>query len=161
MKLKTNLGFSEMNTRMRQSLVSNPLACTGCRICETTCSLIKTGAIAFDMARLHIDRFPFEGRFVPHVCHQCSIPYCLNACPAEAIGISEKNGAVLIDNEGCDGCGLCREACPYGMIVFDEEEKKAFKCDLCGGHPQCVKFCPMNALGMASFGAKESAKELG
>jgi Fe-S-cluster-containing hydrogenase component 2 len=37
------------------------------------------------------------------------------------------------------------------MIVFDEEQKKAFKCDFCGGNPQCVKICPMHALGIVSF----------
>jgi len=79
----------------------------------------------------------------------------MNACPVEAIGISEKDGLVLIDKERCNGCGSCQEACPYGMIVFDEVEKRASKCDLCGGRPQCVKACPMNALGIASFGPKE------
>lgn len=155
MKLMTNLAFTAMNTRLRQSLVANPSACTGCRTCETACSLVKTGEISPDLARLHIDRDPFEGRFIPKVCHQCSIPYCLNACPVEAIGISERDGVVLINKEGCNGCGLCREACPYGMILLGEEEKKAAKCDLCGGNPQCVKACPMNALGIASFKAKE------
>jgi anaerobic carbon-monoxide dehydrogenase iron sulfur subunit len=155
MKLVTDLTFSEKNTRTRRSLVANPLSCTGCRICETTCSLIKTGQIRPELARLHIDREPFEGRFVPNVCHHCSIPYCMNACPVEAIGISEKDGLVLIEKERCNGCGSCREACPYGMILFDGVEKKASKCDLCGGHPQCVKACPMNALGIASFEPKE------
>lgn len=155
MKMVTNLSPSETNSRMRESLVANPLACTGCRTCETVCSLIKTGSIIPELARLHIERNPFEGQFVPRVCYQCSIPYCLNVCPVEAIGISETNGAVVIDKEQCTGCGLCQEACPYGMIIFDEQEKKAFKCDLCGGNPQCVKACPMHALGLAHFGAKE------
>ena len=152
MKLMTNLGLSEMNMRLRQSLVANPTACTGCLTCETACSLMKTGQIFPAMARIHIDRDPFEGRFIPNVCHQCSIPYCLNACPVNAIGISEKTGAVLIDREKCVGCKSCQRACPYGMIVFDEEGEKSFKCDLCGGNPQCVKLCPTHALGMAHFG---------
>jgi Fe-S-cluster-containing hydrogenase component 2 len=154
MKLMMNSGFSEINTRTRQSLVANPLACTGCRTCEVICSLIKTGHICPEIARLHIDRDPFEGRFVPNVCHQCSIPYCLNACPVDAIGITEKFGVVIIDSEKCTGCGLCQKACPYGMIILEEEQKKGFKCDLCGGNPQCVKACPMNALGIAYFGAR-------
>lgn len=154
MKLAMNLGFSEMNIRRRQSLVSNPLACTGCQTCEAACSLIKTGQIFLDVARLHIDRDPFEGRFIPNICHQCSIPFCLNACPVEAIGISEKNGVVVIDKEKCVGCQSCQKACPYGMIVYEEEQKKSFKCDLCGGKPLCVKLCPMHALGVAFFGER-------
>jgi len=155
MKLIMDMGFTDLNTRMRQCLVANPPACTGCRTCEAVCSLIKTGQIFLDRARLRIDRDPFEGKFVPRVCHQCSIPYCLNACPKEAIGISEKDGTVFIDGGKCDGCASCREACPYGMIRIDNEQKKAFKCDLCGGHPQCLKLCPMNALGMAFFKGRE------
>ncbi len=155
MKWVTNLTFSETNARMRKSLVANPSACTGCRTCETICSLLKTGQIRPERAKLHIDRFPFEGRFVPNVCHHCSIPYCMRACPVEAIGISEKDGVVLIDKGKCNGCERCREACPYGMIVFDEVEGRASKCDFCGGHPQCVKACPMNALGIASFESRE------
>ncbi len=157
MKMTIPQTFSETNTRSRKSVVANSLACTGCRTCETVCSLIKTGRIFPEEARLHIDRQPFEGRFVQAVCHQCSIPYCLNACPVDAIGISSKTGAVLIDEKTCDGCGLCQEACPYGMILFDEHEQKAYKCDLCGGQPQCVKVCPMNALGIAYF-EKEVSK---
>ncbi|MBW1700153.1 MAG: 4Fe-4S dicluster domain-containing protein [Deltaproteobacteria bacterium] len=144
--------FSGINTRRRQSLVANPHACTGCRTCEAICSLIKTGAIAPDMARIGIDRRPFKGEFVQRICLQCSIPYCLNACPVGAIRISNKIGTVLIDKHTCDGCGLCKAACPYGVIVIDTETEKAYKCDLCNGKPQCVKSCPMNALGIAVFG---------
>ena len=155
MKFMTNLSFSEMNTRMRQSLVANELACTGCRTCEAVCSLIKIGHICPDNARLFIDRQPFEGLFKPNVCKQCSVPYCLIACPVEAIGVSPKNGTLVIDQGKCNGCGLCQKACPYDMITFDGEQKKAFKCDLCGGNPQCVRVCPMNALGVAYFGDRE------
>jgi carbon-monoxide dehydrogenase iron sulfur subunit len=152
--LITDLRFSEMNSRLRQSLVANPTACTGCLTCETACSLMKTGHIFPAMARIRIDRDPFEGRFVPNICHQCSDPYCLKACPVGAIGISRRNGAVLIDRKKCVGCKSCQRACPYGMIVFDEEGEKSFKCDLCGGNPQCIKACPTHALGMAYFGGK-------
>ena len=142
MKLIMDMGFAALNTRIRQCLVANPPSCTGCRTCEAVCSLIKTGHIFLDGARLRIDRDPFEGRFVPQVCHQCSTPYCMSTCPKEAIGISEKDGTVLIDKEKCDGCALCRKACPFGMIRIDDEQKKAFKCDLCGGIPNASKHAP-------------------
>jgi Fe-S-cluster-containing dehydrogenase component len=157
MKMMVPRTFSETNTRSRKSVAANSLACTGCRTCETVCSLLKTGRIFPEFARLQIHRQPFEGRFVQTVCHQCSIPYCLNACPVGAMGISPKSGAVLIDEKTCDGCGLCKAACPYGMIIFDDDRQKAYKCDLCGGRPQCVNVCPMNALGIVYF-EKEVSK---
>ena len=32
------------------------------------------------------------------------------------------------------------------MTTFDEETKKAQKCHLCNGDPECVKACPTGAL---------------
>jgi len=37
-------------------------------------------------------------------------------------------------------------ACQFGMIRIDPETKQAFKCDLCGGDPQCAKWCPTGAI---------------
>ena len=151
-----DFNFTEINTRTRRSLVANPQACTGCRTCEMTCALFKTGTITPDRSRIRIERFPFEGRYRPHVCRQCSMPHCMRACPEQAVGISEKNGVVLIRAQKCTGCGLCVQACPYGMIVLDRSvPAKAVKCDLCGGKPQCLQSCPMNALGVVEFKNRE------
>ncbi len=41
--------------------------------------------------------------------------------------------------------GLCVTACPQypnSAVRVIPATKKAIKCDLCGGDPQCVKFCP-------------------
>jgi Fe-S-cluster-containing dehydrogenase component len=64
--------------------------------------LIKTRQLDLDRARLHVDRGRFEGRFVPKICHRGPIPYGLNACPVDAIRISEKNGTVIITGEPLD-----------------------------------------------------------
>jgi len=154
MNLRRDLTFSELNMRPRQSLVANPEACTGCRTCETVCSLVKVGRIQPESARLRVEREPFEGLFRPHVCRQCSTPHCLRACPEKAIGISPKTGAVIIDRSKCQGCGSCAEACPFGMIVFQAEEGQAAKCDLCGGQPNCLRVCPTSALGLVFFGPR-------
>ncbi|MFR4149262.1 MAG: 4Fe-4S binding protein [Sutterella wadsworthensis] len=49
-----------------------------------------------------------------------------------------KTGARRVDKEKCIGCHLCEKACPWGMMTFDVEEKKASKCFLCDGEPKCV-----------------------
>ena len=67
MNFLSGLGFSELNTRPRQSLVTNLDSCTGCQSCQTICSMIKTGRIDPEVARLKVDRDPFEGRFHPQV----------------------------------------------------------------------------------------------
>jgi len=37
-------------------------------------------------------------------------------------------------------------ACPYGNISIHKDERKMLKCDLCGGDPECVKFCATGAI---------------
>ena len=34
--------------------------------------------------------------------------------------------------------------CPYGVIHCQDDVAR--KCDLCGGDPECVRFCPTDAL---------------
>ena len=43
----------------------------------------------------------------------------------------------------CVQCGKCAEACPFGLIVKDENTPYSSKCTACG---ICVKACPMELL---------------
>jgi len=36
--------------------------------------------------------------------------------------------------------------CPFGAISYNAMDGKIIKCDLCGGEPQCVRFCDVKAL---------------
>jgi carbon-monoxide dehydrogenase iron sulfur subunit len=83
---------------------------------------------------------------IPWTCLHCEQAWCLEVCPAGAIGRSASTGAVEIDAEACAGCKMYLLACPYGAIRFDAQARVARKCDLCGGDPQCVKFCISGAL---------------
>ena len=38
--------------------------------------------------------------------------------------------------------------------------KKVFKCDLCGGDPKCVKYCPGGALSFEDPDARDVRKKL-
>jgi Fe-S-cluster-containing hydrogenase component 2 len=124
----------------------NPENCAGCRTCMAVCSLYHEGVVNPELARMQvivpsIDIFEVEG----YTCKQCEGPECLYACPTEAIHIDEVTGARVIDEEKCIGCRLCLEACPQypnSPIRYDPEREICIKCDLCGGEPLCVKFCP-------------------
>lgn len=37
-------------------------------------------------------------------------------------------------------------ACPFGAIGQEPETRKMIKCDLCGGEPKCVRWCPNEAI---------------
>jgi carbon-monoxide dehydrogenase iron sulfur subunit len=144
--------YSKLHFRRRKSLTVNPKVCSGCRTCEVICSLGHEGAIDLERSRLYVRTNPFKGLFAPVICRQCSDAPCLQACPVSAIRIDQELGTVMIDPNRCDGCRLCQEACPYHVIRIDQDSSKALKCDLCRGDPQCVQWCPTNALGVAEFG---------
>jgi Fe-S-cluster-containing hydrogenase component 2 len=46
---------------------------------------------------------------------------------------------VKINYDECIGCEACVQACPFGAIIALED--KVVKCELCGGSPQCVRYC--------------------
>ena len=151
------LDFTEVHFRKRKALFANAKTCSGCRTCETICSLTQEGMIDLERSRILIRANPFRGSFLPMICHQCSDAPCLYACPESAIEIERSNGVVVIHQGKCTGCRFCEGACPFKAIRFDEERNRAFKCDFCNGDPECVKWCPVNALGITQFGG-ETAK---
>ncbi len=127
--------------------VRAPEACTGCRICEMTCSLGKDGGeINPRSSRIRIVDEPEKGRMVPAVCRQCSKAPCIAACRSGALSRHHQSGAIIVDPQECSGCSLCIEACPYGAISLDSEGGTALVCDLCGGSPRCVELCMNHTL---------------
>ena len=121
-------------------------ACTGCRICETFCSLHHEGAIWVEQARIRVLAQDDGGPFSPIVCHQCQDAPCAAACPVEAITVDSRTGAVLVDHDECLFCGDCAHACPYGAVFLEEERELTLICDLCGGEPRCVPVCPKDVI---------------
>lgn len=123
--------------------------CTGCRLCELICSYHNFGVYSLAKSRIKILYYP-PGFDVPTLCHHCDDPKCLLACSQSAI--SKQKGLVVINEDLCDGCGKCVDACPYDGIFLDPANEKAIICILCG---QCVKECPTGCLTF------ENAKEDG
>ncbi len=128
--------------------------CTGCGICMLACSEQNFGGYNPRYAVMNIITMQDEIFEEPIMCNQCTNAACMRVCPVEAINTKTINlvtkdetiqtTVVSIDKEKCTGCGLCKEYCPRGVIVINEN--KAHKCELCHESPQCVKTCPKNAL---------------
>lgn len=145
-------------------LICDPNLCVACHRCELACTEFNEGKADPRLARIKITRnvmfghagtnvYPptkgiwGDGIVVQDTCRQCAHPTpCANACPQGAIVVDPKTGARRVDKEKCIGCHLCEKACPWGMMTFDVEEKKASKCFLCDGEPKCVKHCPAAAI---------------
>ena len=54
-----------------------------------------------------------------------------------------------MDEDKCNGCGWCIEACDYGAITLHPDTRKVIVCDICNGEPECVQFCPEGALNLS------------
>lgn len=118
-----------------------PHLCDGCRLCELACSLAKTGQVNPYLGRIRVVRDKDAGAY-PHYCRHCTSPPCLGACPIpEAMLRDPVTGAVAIRQEQCIGCLACLEACPFHAIWVGPG-RELLKCDLCGGDPVCVRYCP-------------------
>lgn len=61
---------------------------------------------------------------------------------------------IHIDEDKCNGCGLCSRACHEGAIGIVNGKAKLLRDDYCDGMGDCLPACPMNAL---SFEEREAA----
>lgn len=102
--------------------------------------------------------------FIPRRCMHCDDPTCQKTCPFGVIH-KEKNGAVIIDYNGCMGGSKCKEVCPWhipqrqaGVGIYLKIAPMfagggvMYKCDSCADllakneRPVCETSCPKNAI---------------
>ena len=134
--------------------------CIGCEACTVACKKENNGRSGW--IRVTTENSPCKDtptgtfpnvamHFLPTLCNHCEQPPCADACPLEAITKSD-SGIVVLDEELCDGCRTCLDACPYGAIEFNDGKDKAEKCNLCshriqnGLEPFCVICCEGQAI---------------
>ena len=60
---------------------------------------------------------------------------------------------IKIDEEKCNGCGLCAAACHEGAIGMVDGKAKLLREDYCDGLGDCLPACPVNAI---SFEEREA-----
>lgn len=91
--------------------------------------------------------------YVTKTCQHCENPPCEKACPD--VVYHRQDGIVLLDVQKSKENKALINACPFGMISWNEELKTAQKCTLCAHlldagwkEPRCVQACPLRALSI-------------
>ena len=130
---------------MSKKIAVVPELCSGCRICELTCSIrhFQVNNPKKSAIRVLIT-YPHPVVRMPIVCSQCKIPVCAEACPVAAL--KKRDSVVELDRELCISCMKCVEACPFGAMFAHSDVDHPIKCDMCGGKPMCVEKCPKGAI---------------
>lgn len=123
----------------------DPSKCVGCCVCEYACSMEHEKTYNPTKSRIQVVRLnPSVNLAI--ACRLCEDPRCVAACPREALSQSEETAVIMVDEEMCNGCAWCVEACDYGSIQLHPDSRIAFVCDLCDGELKCVEWCPEEAL---------------
>jgi len=97
-------------------------------------------------------KFPYvKVHYMPILCMQCDKPPCIKVAKNNAV-YKREDGIVIIDPEKAVGQREIVNACPYGVISWNDERNLPQKCTFCvhrvedGKIPRCVQACPSNAL---------------
>ncbi len=66
---------------------------------------------------------------------------------------------IKIDEEKCNGCGICAEACHEGAIAMIDGKAGLVRDDYCDGLGDCLPACPTGAITFETREAAEYDKE--
>ena len=70
-----------------------------------------------------------------------------------------KRRVIRIDEEKCNGCGICAEACHEGAIGVVDGKARLLRDDYCDGLGDCLPACPLGAISFEEREAASSAEK--
>lgn len=133
----------------------DPGKCTQCHGCEIACKAWRElgyGVRYRRVLNLWQGAYPaVKNASLSLACLHCVEPACAAACPEDAISKRAADGLVAVDPSRCNGCGICAEACAFGVPQFGGNGIMQ-KCDRCWEQQlgsaalPCVDTCPGQAL---------------
>ena len=126
---------------MLKKLVADSAKCTGCGICENTCSMAYYKEEDKEKSAIRISAGE-DGGYTIAVCDQCGV--CKDMCSIMALK-QAPNGVVRLDKKICVGCLICVGECLRDYMFYHDALPTPFKCVACG---LCAKACPGGALAV-------------
>jgi len=128
-----------------KKLVADPAKCTGCGICEETCSKAYCKEADKEKSAIRV-RLNDEGGYTIAVCDQCGV--CKEMCTIMALKTAG-NGVVQLNKKICTGCLVCVAECLRDYMFYNDALPTPFKCIACG---LCAAQCPSGALSVTEGG---------
>ena len=147
-------------------------ACIRCEKCYEICprDVIRPAHIEDGILNMRTQTFDFSDGY----CDWCTeenggTPLCVSACPTRALelpaGATKENtiiGKAVINTDWClayklIGCRFCYDACPYGAITLDDENRPVVLDNKCNGCGACESVCVSLQNGSISEGATSRA----
>jgi len=125
--------------------------CVFCHLCEWVCSARAVEQIKPTATAIKVQRSDRFGPVSLHVCNLCEgreTQACVEACPTDALTLD--GGVVKFNQQECIACLDCADACPEDAVGWDPASEKIIICDLCGGNPLCVEWCPEDVLSLSA-----------
>ena len=122
-----------------KKLVADSTKCTGCGICELTCSSAFYKEEDREKSSIRVTARD-DGGYDIAVCDQCGD--CMWLCSEMSL-TQAANGVVRLNKKSCVGCLICVAECFRGYMFYHDDLPTPFKCVACG---LCAKQCPETAL---------------
>ena len=113
----------------RYGMVIDLRKCVGCDGCNVACkgeNNVPTGFFWAHHIQRHEGTFPdVRYSYTPTLCNHCTNAPCVDACPVEPKAMFKTDdGITMHSEERCIGCQACQDACPYGVIFFNEWDQE-------------------------------------